>query len=723
MLRLRSAFPLLGFAAIALAAGCGGGGGTAGPALPVAPTPVVGPTTLPVGPTPATAFISGDGYTLSFVVPKVINGSAGTMSAVLQTNLPTGAAAPQGGQRRSSSVRRPSAPIGNAQGLVYLIVSTTTSVEFGSAPSFVFTTPSGTMIPAGQLTYLWYWDPYQNTWIHLLGPGTIGTPSTTQNSITFPTVATDVKLNANAQYIFALLDTTSAVPTATPAPTPAPPSPGSSPTPIPLASYCGSYASNASAGAVPVNITDDSGLGAALIVYIQNGNWMDNTGKFNSKIPYPLPAGCFSTTLGSSAQNKPLNIPQGASGRIYLAYATPNPSGTAPNPFNGLTGAPNVDFASSPYPWDFLEYTATTGSGIIDTSQVDAVGLPLELSLTSGMLPHQTAGSCQVSPSSVVGVTSCGFASIFQQMSAVPQYNQLVITQKFNGKNLDMRVVSPQSAFFFTSFQWNLFGLSAYAPSTSPCTAGNTLTSGYIGCVLAAYQSQPRLFSSSVAGASGSGDWYCATSDGSANFIFTDVGSTMPSSCVGAHASSTHQLTANPFKLPITTLAYGTPPAKDNGNAAQCQYNILFGQPYGLAYVDNQQLTATTNTGTGNLFSGRDAFAMWKALVADLNYGTSLSTLKHPVGQFVPLQMSSFWQDPMYNTYSNVLHANFDRTYAYSLAYDDLYGWSTSLTLQKGNAINVRINAVPTASAVSAPPAPVANPISCPTIAPEIGTY
>jgi hypothetical protein len=642
------------------------------------------------------------------------------MSAVLQTNLPAGAAAPQAGHHRISSVRKLSAPTGHAQGLVYLVVSTTASVEFGSAPGFLFTTPSGTLIPAGQLTYLWYWDPYQDTWIHLLGPGTIGTPSTTQNSITFPSVGTDVKMNANAQYIFALVETTSAVPTATPAPTP---TPGSTPTPIPLASYCDNYVSNTSIGAVPVNITDDSGLGAVLIVYIQNGNWMDNTGKFTSSKPYPLPAACFSTTLGSSAQNRPLNIPQGANGRIYLAYATSNPSGNVPNPFSGVTGAPNVDFASSPYPWDFLEYTAIPGSGVIDTSQVDAVGLPLELSLTSGMLPHQTAGSCPMSPSSVVGVTSCGFGSIFQQMSAAPQYNQLVIRQSFNGKIIDMRVVSPQSAFSFTSFQWNLFGLSAYAPSTSPCTAANTSTSGYLGCVLAAYQSQPRLFSSKVPGASGSGDWYCATSDGSANFIFTDVGSAAPASCVGAPASSTHQLSANPFKLPITTLTYGVPPAKDTGNAVACQYNVLFGQPYGLAYVDNQQLNPTTNTGTGNLFSGTDAFAMWKALVADLNYGTSLSTLKHPVGQFVPLQMSSFWQDPMYNTYSNVVHASFDRTYAYSLAYDDLYGWSTSLTLQSGNAINVRINAVPTASAMSAPPSPVPNPAPCPTITPEIGTY
>jgi Beta-1,3-glucanase len=501
------------------------------------------------------------------------------------------------------------------------------------------------------------------------------------------------------------------------------PTPGVTATPTALPLYCSNYSSNSAAGAIPLNITDDSGLGAVLIVYIQNGKWMDTSGSFNSTTPYPLPAACFSTTLGSSAQSKPLNIPQGASGRIYLAYATPDPSGSPPNPFNGLNSAPNVDFADSPYPWDFLEYTAIPGSGVIDTSQVDAVGLPLELSLTSGALPHQTAGSCSASPSSVVGVTECGFSSIFTQMNAVPQYNQLVITQNFNGKLINMRVVSPQSSFSFTSFQWNLFDLSAYAPTTSPCTAGNTGTNGYLQCVLASYQSTPRIFTSKVPGASGSGDWYCATSDGTANFIFTDVGATQPASCVGATPSPTHQLSANPFQLPITTLTYGIPPAKDTGNHAACQYNVLFGQPYGLAYVDNQQISATVNTGTGNLFSGTDAFAMWKAIVADLNYGTSLSSLNHPVGQFVPLQMSSFWQDPMYNTYSKIVHANFDRTYAYSLAYDDLYGWSTSLTLQSGNAINVRINHVDTASTTSAAPVPVPLPTSCSTITPEIGTY
>ncbi|HKU67611.1 MAG TPA: beta-1,3-glucanase family protein [Candidatus Baltobacteraceae bacterium] len=508
--------------------------------------------------------------------------------------------------------------------------------------------------------------------------------------------------------------------TPTPTATPSPVTPSS-----PAPAYCSSYQSNTSTGAVPLNITDDSGLGAALMVYVQSGKYMDNTGQFNSTLPYPLPAACFSTTLGSGVQSKPLNIPNGANGRIYFAYtaATPNPSpsATPPNPFGAGGTTFNPSYADSPFPWDKIEYDIAPGSGIIDTTQVDFAGLPIEMSLT-GALPHQAAGSCPAAASSVVGVTSCGYANVFTQMLAASEYSNLVITQNFNGKLIDLRVVAPKESRTFTPFQWNLFDLPSYAPMISPCNAGNTGANGYLQCVLASYQTTQRIFTSNVPGANGSGDWYCATSDGSANFIFTDVGTSAPATCPAA-ANPRPQLAANPFKLPIATLAYGVPPAQDQGGSTACQYNNLFGQPYGLFYVDNQTGQGPTYRTPGNLFSNTDAFALWKALSADLNYGQALQPGQHPVGEFVTLQTSSFWLDHAFNVYSKILHANFDSNLAYSIAYDDLFRWSTSQTLQAGNAINIRINAVPAASSVNASSSTVPDPSSCPVIAPEIGTY
>lgn len=507
-------------------------------------------------------------------------------------------------------------------------------------------------------------------------------------------------------------------PTATSAPTVAP---------LSAPAYCSQYQSNTSAGAVPLNITDDSGLGAALMVYVQSGKYMDNTGQFNSANPYPLPAACFSTTLGSAVQNKPLNIPNGANGRIYFAYTAatpnPNPSATPPNPFGAGGTTFNPSYADSPFPWDKIEYDIAPGSGVIDTTQVDFMGLPIEMSLTSGALPHQTAGACPTAPSSIVGITSCGYANVFTQMLGTLEYQNLVVTQNFNGKLIDLRVVAPKEARTFTPFQWNLFDLPSYAPTTvTPCTAGNTGANGYLQCVLASYQTTQRIFTSNVPGANGSGDWYCATSDGSANFIFTDVGNTAPAACPAA-ANPNPQLSANPFKLPIATLTYGVPPAQDQGGSTACQDNNLFAQPYGLFYVDNQTGLGPTYKTPGNLFSNTDAFALWKALSADLNYGQALQSGQHPVGKFVTRQMSSFWLDPMFNVYSKILHANFDRNLTYSIAYDDLFGWSTSQTIQAGNAINVRINAVPTATSINASSATVPDPSSCPSITPEIGTY
>jgi hypothetical protein len=234
-----------------------------------------------------------------------------------------------------------------------------------------------------------------------------------------------------------------------------------------LASYCSTYSS---VSGVPLNLTDDAGLnGAVLIAYITNGSkYMDNTGAFTQSQAYPLPAACYSNTVGSSATNRTLAIPSGISGRVYLAYATPAPNNAVPNPFGAASiSGPNVGYTANPFPWDKIEFGTTAGA-TIDTTQVDALGLPLELSVTGGALPsaksHRTGQAlpapCATNPpATIVGVTSCNFANIFQAIAQDPNYNSLVVAQSFNGQLLDLQVVAPKDPVAFTSLQWNLFAL------------------------------------------------------------------------------------------------------------------------------------------------------------------------------------------------------------------------------------------------------------------------
>ena len=120
---------------------------------------------------------------------------------------------------------------------------------------------------------------------------------------------------------------------------------------------------------------------------------------------------------------------------------------------------------------------------------------------------------------------------------------------------------------------------------------------------------------------------------------------------------------------------------------------------------------------------------MWKALTADLNYGTTMSTTQtHPVGQVSPppITPSGLFQDAMYNQYDKLMHDNFNGGLAYGIPYDDLYGLESGVDLPVGGgSINVRINPVPTASAAmpGSQPSQLAIPAPCPTITPGVGSY
>lgn len=748
MLRVRFFFPLLILLAAAAAA-CGGGGG-GGSVIPSGtPTPHAGPTTLPVGPTPQVVNLSGGGYNLEFTVPPVVTGTTATMSAALQATLPSGTVAPQSSKRGAAAPRKLVAPdIGaNVKGLAYLIVSTTATVGFSSAPSFQFTMPAGTTIPSGQSAYLLFWDPNlagPSGWVVLLGPGTVG-----GQKVTFPGVKTGVNLEANTQYVYALAVTTAPVPTATPAPTP-------TPTPAALPADCPANFVSA-AGGVPLQVTDDAGFtGAQLIIYATstgNGEWLSYDGTFDSTSAVPMPAACFSTTTGS-AGTKPLNIPSGSpGGHIFFVYAPYSGSTTIPNPFAGVPiSGPNpgyAAYAASPYPWDFIEYGTQKTGTVIDTTQVVSLGLPLELSTGATPLPVTTAGPMPTTPpagvapapcptngpsAQIVGVTSCNFANVFLAMQNIPGYNQLVVAQPFLGATYDTQIVSPGYGNF-TSFDWNIFADSL--PSPKPAICPSTTTYGYLSCVLAFYQNNPQLFTSVVHGAgpigSGpdyvTGDNYCVSSDGTANFTATDVGPT------GTCSSTPNPTgTPNPFHINVVNFMYGVPPANDNGGSGACKKRLLYNQPWGVANINGTVeaiKNPPANSATGHLFAFDDAFAVWKALGADLVYGTA--TVTPPAGQTHPIGPSSpsaifttLFQDATYDQYDYVLHKYFDSNLAYGLPYDDTYKLESSVTWNittPVTPIDVRINHVP-ASAVTLPASvsPVTIPSPCPGLTPSSNT-
>ena len=483
-----------------------------------------------------------------------------------------------------------------------------------------------------------------------------------------------------------------------------------------LASYCSNYAS---LSGVPLNVTDDSSLGSnvVLLVYITNGtSFMDNSGNFTSATANPLPAACYSNSFGSSATNRTLAVPANLTGgRIYLAYAVSTSGTVVPNPLGSANNSgPTFGYGKTPYPWDVIEYGTTSGA-TIDTTQVSSMGLPLELSLTSGQLPSSRErhlasalpAPCPSSnPSSIVGVTSCNFANIFSALQQDPNYSTNVMVASFNGQTIDMEIVAPQASANNTAFNWNVMGNSIPTPTPTFCPVG-TLSTGYLSCVLGAYNAgTSRLFQTSGIGASGvTGDNYCVSSTDAANFTMLDVGTA--TSCPGTAKAG---VSPNPILMPIQEFTFGYVSAPDVPGGA-CQTALLFGQPWGNA-----------NVGSGHVFATADAFALWKDISADLNRGTMLSTGTHPVGAGNP-SMSLFFKDPMYNTYAQVVHTYFNGNLAYALAYDDLGNFESGQKFQTGNSINVRINAVPTTSASPTPNlGTYPSPSTCPALPTGIGS-
>ncbi|HEY5341136.1 MAG TPA: hypothetical protein VIK27_08940, partial [Candidatus Aquilonibacter sp.] len=389
----------------------------------------------------------------------------------------------------------------------------------------------------------------------------------------------------------------------------------------------------------------------------------------------------------------------------------------------------------APYLYDKIEYNST--SGVIDTTQVDFLGLPLEMNAIQGAatpLPQALASQCPspvptatpfsgvpTSPT-IVGVGQCGFAAIFATLGADPTYSQLVSVLPWSSsQTIDFRAVAPAKGQGFTPFDFNIFG-DPSVPLPSQCVTlvgSSTGTYGYMSCLIAEYHSHPKVYQAIASlGGNGDGDYFCVSSDGLSNFILTDIGTN--TMCGSSAKATTATLLINPFKMPVALFPNVVTPSGDTG-AGTCQYNEFFGTPWGNANVD-QYYGVPIDANLHHAFATADAFTLWKALILEMNYGTAFAAGTHPVESTPPSLQPPLFTDPAWNYYAKVVHGYFDGNFAYAIGYDDGFDWESGYSIA-GGTINVRVNPISAAAPATNPnPVATSNP-SCAAITPDVGSY
>lgn len=365
----RSISLLLGFLALAVASACGGGGAGGGDITPstapsATPNPVV---TVSPGPVATPVTLSGSGYSLTFTVPAITSGGGG-MSAYLTTTPPTGVVAPQLKASQFKARQVLGAPLTT---YVYLVIKASATTTFAQVPSFEYTLPNGTIIAPSATAFVAYWDPTQSStgWQPVAGPGVVN-----GQNISFAAYNQALTFQGGSTYVYALIG--SGVVTPPPSPTP---TPTSAPTGL-------AACPTGPAGTFPMQITNNSGLGGTVTVYVYGKNPSNLAQRL---YPTSLTSGATSAvTLTSPIPGYPLpangcvDLPQLDSARVYVALGgttltinstkdgNQNIAPNAPSPWTG-------DNASSVF--DFLEYT-WDGPALkfyLDVSAVDAFGLPI----------------------------------------------------------------------------------------------------------------------------------------------------------------------------------------------------------------------------------------------------------------------------------------------------------------------------------------------------------
>jgi len=190
MYAARKLWPVAACLAI-VATGCGGS---------VSTTPVVASSvTLSAGTSPSNATLTHpSGYALNVTLPATADGSSGNLAVSITTTPPQGVAAPASLQRDALAIGAALTP------LLYVVVTPSATLTFGSLPAFSFTLPAGTAVASGSSAFVAFYDPAQSAtgWLTVLGPGTVD-----NQVITFPATTGTVTLKAGTTYVFALFTT------------------------------------------------------------------------------------------------------------------------------------------------------------------------------------------------------------------------------------------------------------------------------------------------------------------------------------------------------------------------------------------------------------------------------------------------------------------------------------------------------------------------------------
>lgn len=509
------------------------------------------------------------------------------------------------------------------------------------------------------------------------------------NKLTFDVpVATDRSIPRGSEY-FAFACAT--------APTPSPStSPSSSPTSPPTPADCQTYhtpSPNSNSAPQKISIVDDSGTGAQIYLYVVTGappaggtqtQYLATNGQLTNFVAKatapPFPLACFPGSTGGKGQSFELPPPTNAnqSANLYIAYAPPLPKGGVPNPLpfvgtsNGGYDGPSLDWTAklpggaSEYvstPFDYVEYTLP--NGITDVTQVDKVGLPIELTQ---------------------GTTSVGFASsskyqsLLNAITATPYYRVLAVSGMLNNRSVLSRILSPPNGLIwgFPQDWW-------YNPTYTGATS-SAASEGYVGYVLSQYQSTPRLYT--LSGIAGYGGNYCASSDGMSNVLFYSAGSAKACAALGSLA----------YTMPIANTLEG-----DGVTSSGICYGAIFSMPYG---------------GAGGPLADETEFYLWKAMVIDFARGTVLSTSPHPVGGWntSPATLppfSEFYEEPINNTYAKLVHTYMIGNRSYALQYDEPGGYAPTFNSVPSETLHITIHQIPTYNAPI--PTTTPTPLPCPT--------
>ncbi|HXH94197.1 MAG TPA: beta-1,3-glucanase family protein, partial [Thermoanaerobaculia bacterium] len=166
--------------------------------------------------------------------------------------------------------------------------------------------------------------------------------------------------------------------------------------------------------------------------------WLNASGTLTDAPPSSSPANLPLNASGTTT----FTVPYITSGRIWISlgaalimpFNSDNPPGQI-QPSVSNPSDPNINAL-----WDFAEFNFDSTSLFVNTSQVDAFAIPIQLTLD---------GTVASTPVSVVGVDGAGWTAVQKAVLANPTFSPLVI----NNANGDfVRVLQPNDGITYGVF-------------------------------------------------------------------------------------------------------------------------------------------------------------------------------------------------------------------------------------------------------------------------------